>query len=675
MSRARPIMFWAACAAMAAAYIWLTSALRIHALFEATYDDGLFLRSASWLLREQWLGPYDNLTLVKGAAYPVFLAAASALGVPVMTAQAALYAAACLVMIAAACPAVPSRLALLLIFGALLFNPEVWAIWRIIRDYFYTGLSVAVLGFAAGAFARRGKPVRRLAPWLAGAGLALGVLAVTREETVWIAPPLAVLAAAFLAEPLRPRAWRALVRRVVLVGATAIIALSVVGVNAALNFVHYRTWATIEMFAPDFGDAYGALQRVKPRAELHWVPVTAETRRRIYAVSPAFATLRPHLDSPSRPWSCPATGRPECANVAEGEIPGAWFQWALRDAVAAQRHYATPATAAAFYRRVAAEVNRACESGELECLPPRSGLAPRLPADFIPILAGELTDALGFVLRLDVARPSVQLRLYSDGDSPRAESRKVFHDAILPFAPVSTTNTIIGWAYAQGSPITLTIRDRAGVFWPTTVTWLDSPEVVRRAQSIGRSPAFAARARFVVVTECLSRCQFFVHAPEGVLAIADVPGAGEGFGNAAVDGWVDQITMQESQAAQRWSGVVSEVDRARLRAMDAILDLYRAVLPAVMAAGAVAFVLAGWDALRRRGAPDAWWIALACVAALASRLGLLAGIEATSYYAINTLYMAPAIPMALGWCGFSLAAALSRIGWPTPSTGQAIEQS
>lgn len=653
---ARETAFWTACAALAALYVWLTSALRVQALFDAGYDDGLFLRGAAFLLRGQWLGPYDNVTLVKGAAYPVFLAAAYALGVPVMTAQAALYAAACGVVAGAVGPIVRSRPARLAIFAVMLFNPEVWGIWRIVRDYVYTGLSVAVLGFAAGAFARQAAPLRRQLLWLLGAGLSLGVLATTREETVWIAPPLAVIAAAVLGRAVAQRSRRAIARSLLSIGAPAAVALSVVGINAALNYAHYRTWVAIEMLAPDFGDAYGALQRVKPKVELRWVPVSAETRQRIYAASQTFARLRPNLDAVSRPWACPAAGRPECAGVADGEIPGAWFQWALRDAAAKQKQYATPATAAAFYRRMATEINHACETGALECLPPLSGLAPRLPADLIPRVAREAVKAVDFVLNIRSASPGQQLHVTSQGDSPKAEGLKVFHDAILPFDPVSGTTTIVGWVYAQNSPITLTVRDKQGVFWPTMVNWSDSPDVVRRAQSIGRAPDYAARARFAAVTGCFAQCQLFILGPSGALAISDVPAKGTGFGNAAIDGWVDEVSVTVPRDGLSWSGAVSDVDRMRLGVMDSILLVYRTALPAAAAAAAIAFALAGAATLARRTPTDAWWVALAFAAALASRIGLLAGIEATAYGAINALYMAPAFPMALGWCAFSLAA-------------------
>ena len=56
------------------------------------------------------------------------------------------------------------------------------------------------------------------------------------------------------------------------------------------------------------------------------------------------------------------------AKVFDGtQIPGGWFMWALRDAVAAAGHYSSGTAAADYYRRLANEINIACDEGRLEC--------------------------------------------------------------------------------------------------------------------------------------------------------------------------------------------------------------------------------------------------------------------------------------------------------------------
>ena len=66
--------------------LWLVEALD----FVATYtphDDYLFVRLAKSILNGEWLGPYDQLTLVKGPVYPLFLAVAHHTGLPLLFVQ------------------------------------------------------------------------------------------------------------------------------------------------------------------------------------------------------------------------------------------------------------------------------------------------------------------------------------------------------------------------------------------------------------------------------------------------------------------------------------------------------------------------------------------------------------------------------------------------------------
>ena len=66
----------------------------------------------------------------------------------------------------------------------------------------------------------------------------------------------------------------------------------------ALNARSYSWFGSVEFRASEFKDAYGALLRVRVGPGIPFVPVTRQAREAIYAVSPTFATLRPHLEGP-----------------------------------------------------------------------------------------------------------------------------------------------------------------------------------------------------------------------------------------------------------------------------------------------------------------------------------------------------------------------------------------
>ena len=56
--------------------LWLTRGQGVFALGSAGHDDRLFIELAQHLIRGEWLGPYNELTLAKGPFYSLFIAAA-----------------------------------------------------------------------------------------------------------------------------------------------------------------------------------------------------------------------------------------------------------------------------------------------------------------------------------------------------------------------------------------------------------------------------------------------------------------------------------------------------------------------------------------------------------------------------------------------------------------------
>src|SRR5437868_989407 len=86
--------------------LWLIRGQGVHAIGGAGRDDQIILELAQHLVRGEWLGPYNDLTLTQGSFYSLFIAAVFWLGVPLFLAQQLLYAAACGLFVRALCPAV-----------------------------------------------------------------------------------------------------------------------------------------------------------------------------------------------------------------------------------------------------------------------------------------------------------------------------------------------------------------------------------------------------------------------------------------------------------------------------------------------------------------------------------------------------------------------------------------
>jgi hypothetical protein len=392
--------WWWAALALTAAKLWLVAGQRIFAIGPAFHDDLLFVRLASHLVDGNWLGPYNQFTLAKGPMYSFFIALAFQLSVPLLLAQQVLYAAACGVMVRSLRPWLRTGGALFALYAVLLWNPmsfEAENLGRVMRQHVYTPLALLCVAGLVTWFARRREGAWRQAQPAAWAGLAFGCFWLTREESVWLAPGVALLLAA-PALAVR-REWRER-GRALLAGGGAFLFAAALPILAVctLNYRHYGWFGTVEFRAREFNAAYGALTRPLVGPEISQVPVTRQMREALYDVSPAFARLRPHLEGEvGDSWLERVT-----IPASERQIRGGWFVWALRDAAWKAGEAPDAATAMRFYQRLADEVNAACNDGRLPARPPRSGFLPPLRVDDArPLFAGALEYSTFFLLFRD----------------------------------------------------------------------------------------------------------------------------------------------------------------------------------------------------------------------------------------------------------------------------------
>ena len=378
--------------------LWLTNGQTLFAIGFSTHDDQHFLNLAASILRGEWLGPYNNLTLAKGPFYPLWIAFVFALGVPLLLSQQLAYAGACALTVRSLAPVVKNGWGRLGLYALLLWNPmsfEMQGSGRVLRQSIYVSLTLILFAAMIAMYVRRGESWRRLAPWAAILGLTWAAFWLTREESIWITPSLILLGTAVIIG-----AWQHSHAAMLNAGRVAVIAtlcaLAPILAVCALNARYYGWFGTVEFRARAFKDAFGALLRVRPEEKIPFIPVTRATRERIYAVSPAFAELKPYLEgNTGRNWA--ANGafltrrRPE-----EREIAIGWFMWALRETVEDAGHGRNARDALAFYEQIAREVNQACDDGRLPAGPHRSGFMPPWRDGQTPALARTLVEFVDF---------------------------------------------------------------------------------------------------------------------------------------------------------------------------------------------------------------------------------------------------------------------------------------
>lgn len=642
-------------------YLWLAGVYRVEAWFPAQEDDGLYLRQAGNLAAGKWLGSFDNRTLVKGVGYPAFVAVTYKLGLPLLFSQNMLYAVSVAVLYLALRKLIGASWTLSVIFLVLLFNPAAWSMQRVIRDHFYASVTLLVLACAIGTLVHRREALWKLAGWAAGLGTALAAFRHTRDEGVWILPALLVISiftCVDIFSVCRSDRWR----RVVLIAA-ALLVPTLCGLTiAALNYYRYGVFITTEFSDKPFLAAYGATSRVKHQHWQPFVPVPAETRERLYQVSPAFAELRPFLEGGGRVWM----GHHCIPNhhLCGKDYFGGWYMWVLRDALAHAGYYRSAPQARAYYWRLAEEINQACGSGGLDCLPPRNTLAPPMRGEHIPLILDSVKRTVRYVMNLDLPEPLDAPQKRSHCVPNGSLSRPVplrgdIYPCVEGYAPV----VVNGWAYSSASELSFEVRRARenAVVSQFSVERAASPDVAAFATKIGRYSPNAGNARFSVKIDSNADRVLILKDQQGPVATVDIA-------SGKITGQVERVVMNIDAIS---GGTIANAQSApppslRLRALSLLMAGYRKVFGWLAFGALVALAALLWAALRSVSLRPLCAVVLAALIAVITRIALIALINATSFEAIYYYYLAPVYPLLIFFCLITPYALLRHYGVDGP---------
>jgi hypothetical protein len=620
--------------ALALLSLWLRSAFPIQALPSAGDDDALFTGMAHTLLTGHWLGPYTDVTLVKGIGYPLFIAASFVAGIPLNLAEQL-----CAIGGAALAMRVVTRTGRpwvgLALFCVVLADPVAWHpdLSRVIREAAYSGETIALLSLAAlvafpvpsASMARRGAAGTSL-------GLLCGLYWLTREEGIWLVPAVLLLPAAAALDGWRRGAAAAaplrLCRAALPWALTAAAMLGVIGTVAQINRRFYGVAVTNELKSLPFRRAYGALSRIRPLRWQRYIVYPPDVRARAEAVSPAARALAPLLDGPvGAGWA--QIGCTEAALVPCVGFHAGWFLWVLRDAAQAAGQTRTARDARRFYNRLAQEIDSACATRQLSCLPARATLAPPFRWQYAELTARELPHIAALTLGMGgglVGTPP--------SEPPGAE----FSDFASLASPLQASHP--QWLVATGS----LQADRAAS--------LDLSGASPVATSIETAPfplidpalPGTVATRFTFGTTCPpTQCTLHVATPDGATFGVKLAALHAGF-HAQAHGAALYVQTVREGAAQP----LAAAREAILQRVAAVIARhYARTVPGAANAALAGLALATLRAKRDDAPASLLAFAWACACAVACRILLLAYLQVTSVPSAAVRYASPAMPLAL----------------------------
>ena len=418
--------FLIGCALIALIKLWLLAPQEIVAR-SAPHDDTLFVGLALSILQGDWLGDYNQFTLIKGSGYPLFIAFSNVLNIPLIVSQELLYLGACLVFVLGM-KRLNVRLAFLWVaFAVLAFNPFTYNFFPNVYPFrfeIYPAVSLLVFGLAQITF---GRAVEGRTHWLLLLllGVVLGWFWNIRGEAIWIAPTLGIFVLFYTIQQQHlNRGIRKFAAVSVSFRASLIVVAGFLTIHTAIAYVNYQRYGvfiTNGMKSPSFESAYGGLLRIRTDRWERFIPVNRDAREIAYTVSPSFKQLEPYFES----------GRgTETWMKGFSDYPAAYFPWAFRDGLYHIGYFRDARRTHEFLSSIGAQIDSACQSSKIDCRPRYSNLAPTWHTEW-NLLAGQ-------TLFKTLAR-MVKFKGFIE-NGPRAGS-------------IDDDKLVINYKYVTGSPV------------------------------------------------------------------------------------------------------------------------------------------------------------------------------------------------------------------------------
>lgn len=396
-------------------YLILTSVQNPNFNYNLKDDDVLIVESASSLLNFKWLGDFKGSLLAKGIGAPLFIAIINIIGLKFTQAHFLFYMGGAILLAFVLKKIIKNNFVNLLVFTVILFNPMIYSsdLLRVYRDGIYASSMLYVIACVFGIFFNYKEEVKKLVPYMIGLGIFGTFMAITREETLWIAPFVlgsGIITSLFMIFDKKCEKKKT---KITLYLIPVLIYLITIIFNMTMNKIYYKEFIRIEENTKAFKDFVKAASSVDVENPDIRVPISKETRQKLYEVSPSFQKLRLSFDNPNEIGF-------EQYGVSNYEIEDGWLMWAVFYALDNHNLTDNAKTMNDYLRQITSEINEAFEDGRLEKEDNPASIFDKENFD-------ELTNNILMALDFQVTskRPSIKIDVDLMAENTQVEVGKV----------------------------------------------------------------------------------------------------------------------------------------------------------------------------------------------------------------------------------------------------------
>jgi len=337
-------------------YLYFTKNLPVFYYGFAAHDDSWFVNAFLTIKSGSWFGKYNQMTLIKGPLFSLFLWIVHISSFSYSFCLALLKIFSIFYLTKVFSKILENIYYEIIFFAVLLFFSYEFS-HRIIRDDFNVIFLTIIFAFLAQTiFTNNYNNLRLLI-----IGILVGCFTLIREDGATSIYPIIIIFILLLFFKLKK------IKFIILTCIWIVIGISLpINFYKLINLFKYGDFVGVELKEKSYNDAIFSIYRIRVEPA-HWrISPSNENLNAAYKVSPTLRNIK--LNEGWKIHSklfCPENWQ----NLYNGELPwcGNHFIWALRDAVADAGFYKDPKTARKFYRDVSDEINLACRKKIIPC--------------------------------------------------------------------------------------------------------------------------------------------------------------------------------------------------------------------------------------------------------------------------------------------------------------------
>lgn len=351
----------------------LIDRLVIYVIADSPHDDLWVVSAAENILNGNWLGKYNQYTLIKGCFSPIFLAFCNIIGISFLKMTSIIYIISCFVFIFSIKPIIKKEIALCFIFTILIFNPITMSMetfQRVYRNGHSQWQILLIFSSFISLLLKKEELVFKDILWSILGGFSLWAFFNTREDSIIIMPFVIVSTCIILIFLLKKINKDIFVKIVIVLLPILILFLGNMFIKS-VNNIYYGGYLLNDRTYGYFSNFIKDLYKIKPEDSLtekytnkslpyhkYNYNIYRDVINKAYSVSPTLSSARPMIEASISTWD----GGEE---LVDGELNFDHIIFAIRDGVAELGEYESLYKSERFYKKVYLELEEAFVDGRL----------------------------------------------------------------------------------------------------------------------------------------------------------------------------------------------------------------------------------------------------------------------------------------------------------------------